>query len=129
MGGQVRTKHGPEFAIQAAIIEFLRTRGWHTERLIGNAFQSGLPDLVAFHRKWGQRFIEVKNAGRYSFTRAQKAKFPVLESFGVGIWILTAADQIEYDKLFAPPNWRDYVKKTWHIPTQAEIDQLLDEIE
>ena len=125
----MKPKHGPEFAIQIAIIAYLEARGWHVERLIGNAFQSGLPDLLCFNPKWGYRFVEVKYAERYSFTKAQKIKWPTLEKFGAGIWILTAANQEQYDKLFAPPNWRSYIKKTWKIPTQAEIDTTLEAID
>jgi hypothetical protein len=124
----MRPKHGPEFKVQRLIVEYLTTRGWHVERLVGNAFQSGLPDLIAFHPKWGYRFVEVKNAERYSFTRAQKRKFPILASFGVGIWILTEANQDNYNRLFAKPNWRDYWKASWKIPTPEEIDKLLDQI-
>ena len=32
---------------------------------------------------------------------------------GIGIWILTAATQDEYDKLFKLPNWRAYWKESW----------------
>jgi hypothetical protein len=125
----MRPKEGPEHKIQVAIIAFLKARGWHVERLIGNAFQSGLPDLLAFHVKWGSRFIEVKNAERYSFTKAQKIKWPVLERFNVGIWILTEATQEAYDSLFKPPNWRSFIKKTWNIPTLSEIDKLMEDIQ
>ena len=118
----------PEFKIQTEVIAYLEARGWHVERLIGNAFQSGLPDLLAFHPKWGYRFVEIKYEEQYSFTKAQKRKWPVLEKYGAGIWILTDATQAEYDKLFAPPNWRNYVKKTWKVPTLKEIDTLLDEM-
>jgi hypothetical protein len=51
----------------------------------------------------------------------------VWEAFGIGIWILTAATQAEYDKLFAPPNWCDYWKASWgQVP---DIDALLDELD
>jgi hypothetical protein len=125
----MRSKHGPEFKIQTALIEFLRARGWLVERLIGNAYQQGLPDIFIHHPKWGSRWIDVKNPGRYSFTTAQKWKWPRWESFGLGVWILTAATQEEYDKLFAPPNWRSFVKESWKLPTRADIDKLLEEIE
>ena len=124
----MRSAHGPEFKIQIEVKDYLECRGWHVERLIGNAFQSGLPDLLAFHPKWGYRFVEVKYKERYSFTKAQKQKFPVLERFKVGIWILTAGNQEEYNKLFKAPNWRSFVKKTWKIPTQQEIDTAMEEI-
>ena len=41
----IRAKHGPEFHIQKEIVKFLQARGWHVERLVGNAYQAGLPDL------------------------------------------------------------------------------------
>lgn len=128
--GQIRkAKHGPEYFIQGDLVKYLECRGWLVERMIGNAFQTGVPDLFCYHKKWGYRWIDVKQPKKYSFTRAQKIKWPLWESHGVGIWILTAANQEEYDKLFAAPNWRSYAKASWNIPTQAEIDQLLSEIE
>ena len=95
--------------------------------MIGNAFQYGIPDLYCHHEKWGGRWIDVKNPGKYSFTREQKIKWPAWERYGCGIWILTAATQEEYDKLFAPPNWREFWKPSWgDVP---DIDQLLDELD
>jgi hypothetical protein len=48
------------------------------------------------------------------------------EQHGVGIWILTSATQAEYDRLFKPPNWRDFWKAKWgELP---DIDKLLSEI-
>ena len=119
-------KHGPEWHIQQRLIAFLETRGWLVERMIGNAFQTGIPDLFLSHPKWGQRWVDAKVEGHYSFTKAQKRKWPEWEKHGVGIWILTEANQEQYDKLFAPPNWRDYWKDSWgELP---DIDRLLEEI-
>jgi hypothetical protein len=98
------------------------------ERLIGNAFQTGIPDLYLYHRRWGQRWVDLKAPGHYSFTKAQRIKWPAWEQAGIGIWIVTSADQEGYDALFGPPNWRNYVKKTWKIPSQADIDEMLDAI-
>ena len=43
---QIRRPHeGPERKIQRALIAFLNARGWLVERMIGNAFQMGIPDL------------------------------------------------------------------------------------
>jgi len=124
-----RPIHGPEWHIQRDVIRYLTIRGWHVERTHGNLYQTGFPDLYAAHPKWGTRWIDVKQPKRYSFTRDQKRKWPVWESFGIGIWILTAASQEEYNKLFKPPNWRAYWKRTWApIPTQADIDRMLDEL-
>ena len=125
----MRAKHArPEYEIQAGFIAYCRARGWLVERLIGNAFQTGIPDLYLYHPKWGQRWVDLKSPGRYSFTKAQRIKWPLWEKFGLGIWIVTSADQDGYDSLFRPPNWRDFVKRTWKIPTQEDIDKMLDEI-
>jgi len=124
---RMRAKTKPkEFKIQRDLMEHLRLRGWLVERTHGNLFQVGFPDLYIAHPKWGTRWIDVKRPGHYSFTKAQKVKWPIWDSFGIGIWILTAATQEEYDKLFGPPNWRDYWKASWgEIP---DIDDLLDQI-
>lgn len=121
-----KPRHGPEWFIQRDFIKFLEIRDWLVERVIGNQFQTGLPDLYCFKREFGERWIDIKNPGRYSFTAAQKYKWPLWGKFGVGIWIITAASQSEYDKLFAPPNWRAYWKPQWDKP---DMDKLLGEIE
>jgi len=122
---RLRNKHGPEYGIQQAIVRFLRERGWLVERMIGNAYQKGIPDLYIAHPKYGQRWLECKNPEEYNFTKAQKIKFPVWDSMGIGIWILTAATDKEYDKLFHAPNWKCYWKKTWEQP---DIDSILEEM-
>lgn len=123
-----QARHGEEFYIQKDLIEFLRVRGWFVERLIGNAFQVGVPDLFLYHKKWGMRWVDVKRPGKYSFTKAQKIKWPAWEEAGIGIWIITEASEEGTDCLYGPPNWRKFVKKSWNIPTQAEIDKLMEEI-
>ena len=125
----MRKGKGPEWFIRRDIKEFLEIRGWHVEIMVGSAFQTGIPDLYCYHRKYGERWIDAKTPGRYSFTKAQKFKWPVWERDGIGIWILVAGSQEEYDKLFKPPNWRSYIKKTWKIPTLEEIDTLMAEME
>jgi hypothetical protein len=122
------TRERPEAKIQRDLIAYLRDRDWMVKPTHGNAFQVGFPDLYCFHRKYRERWIDCKNAGRYTFTIAQRQTWPAWDEIGIGIWILTGANQAEYDKLFAPPNWRAYWKKSWRIPTAAEIDHLLREI-
>lgn len=99
----------PEAVIQEALIEFLKIRDWYVKVTHGNAMQSGLPDLYCCHRKYGPRWIEVKNPLAYSFTEAQKSNFPVMAANGAGIWILTAATEEEYKKLFREANWYVYL--------------------
>lgn len=95
---------GPEALIQDALIAYLKQRDWFVKVLHGNMYQSGLPDLYAVKRRYGQRFIEVKNPKKFKFTSAQWEDFPRLVAEGVGIWVLTAATDEEYEKLFQPPN-------------------------
>ncbi len=116
--------HGPEYKIQGKLITYLEQRGWLVERIIGNAFQSGLPDLYCWHPQFGQRWVDVKVEGRYSFTKAQKQKWPLWERHQLGVWILTGANQENYDRLFAPPNMRDYWKKSWDIDVEGMINDL-----
>jgi hypothetical protein len=96
------------------------------ERMIGNAFQSGIPDLYCYHPKYGERWIDAKVDGQYSFTKAQRFKWPIWEKYGVGIWILTGANQQQYDRLFKAPNWRDYWKPQWG--EKLDVFALLDEL-
>jgi len=129
MGRIRRKKHGPEWYIQQDVTEYLEARGWLVEVMHGNAFQQGIPDLYIHHPKWGSRWVDCKQPKNYTFTRAQRRKWPIWDDFGVGIWILTAANQEQYDKLFGLPNWKDYWKDSWGLPTVEDIDRMLDEID
>lgn len=81
----------------------------------GNMYQSGFPDLYATHSEYGPRWIEVKNPSAYSFTRAQMEHFPKLVANGTRIWILSAATEEEYAKLFKECNWYHYLMKTRRV--------------
>jgi hypothetical protein len=120
--------HGPEWYIRRDFKLYLEAEGWHVEVFACNAFQHGIPDLYAFHKKWGERWIDLKNPKKYCYTRDQKAKWPVWESAGIGIWIIVAATADEYDKLFQPPNWRKYEKKK-KTKTKADAAKMLEELE
>jgi hypothetical protein len=126
MGHIKRPKHGPEWHIQRRLKTFLKTRGWMVEQTHGNLFQDGFPDLLIAHPRWGQRWIDCKVEGRYQFTKAQRRKWPIWDRFGIGIWILTDATQEEYDKLFQPPNWKDYWKDSYGV---TDIEELLQELD
>ena len=110
-----------EAGIQRDVIAYLRLRGWFVIRLTGNAYQTGIPDIWAWHPKFDFRWIDLKRPDRYDFTAAQKAKWPQWHAAGVGVWIMTAASQEEYDKLFSPPNWRDYWKQRY-----GNLDDTID---
>lgn len=115
MIGDFKPKHhrddGPEAKIQRDLIEFLKIRDWMVKPTVGNMFQSGFADLYCAHRMKGARWIEVKlpNMKGSRFTPAQLTWFPQFTAAGVGIWILTAATEEEYAKLFGPPNWAMYL--------------------
>lgn len=86
---------------------------------MGNAYQSGFPDLFATHPIHGMRWIEVKLPGMIGskFTNAQKKFFPIFSKFGTGIWILTSDSELELNKLFSSPNCKAYfIQKghAWH---------------
>ncbi len=72
-------------------------------------YASGWPDLWAGHLKYGIRWIEIKMPKDYAFTPAQLDDFPKFSAVGVGIWVLNAATETEYEKLFKPPNWHMYL--------------------
>ncbi len=110
---KIRPKHGPEWVIQRDFMRYLRDRGWWVERTHGNLFQQGFPDLYVTHKEYGQRWIDVKNPVSYRYTKAQCQKWPVWDSFGIGIWIIVGATEADYDKLFQPPNWKEYWRPSY----------------
>lgn len=116
----------PEERIRGDFIAYVETRGWLAEIMHGNAFQKGVPDLYLHHPKWGERWVDAKVPGHYTFTKAQKIKWPQWERAGIGIWIIVAGTQYEYDKLFKPPNWRQYWKASWGV--LPDINKLLEEL-
>lgn len=107
----VKGKKGPEAIVQAAIKKKLTLLGWHVEETHGNLYQFGLPDLYAMNKKYGTRWIEVKDPKRRGdvFTPAQHMKFPIWTAHGTGIWVLTGDSDSEIAKLFKPANWYQYL--------------------
>jgi len=106
----MNVKNGPEHKIQEAIIAFLRTREWLVRSTHGNMYQCGFPDLFCTHSRYGHRWVEVKNPEHYVFTPAQLQFFPMLCAHGSGVWIMVAASDLEYQKLFKTANWYQYLE-------------------
>jgi hypothetical protein len=102
---------GPEAIIQAAIINKLKTLDWSVRSTHGNLYQWGFPDLYAAHRRYGARWIEVKDPKRTGnvLTEAQMEFFSELHSKSIGVWILSGDDDYEIAKLFKPYNWYHYI--------------------
>ncbi len=98
---KIKGVKGPEYKIQQRIIRFLQNRGWFVKVMTGTMYQWGIPDLLACHKRHGIKFIEVKNPESYSFTAAQYSEFPKFQAHGVPIYILTAANEANYNRLFA----------------------------
>lgn len=91
--------------------KLMEERGWYTIKTVGNAFQSGLPDLVCFHHTYGMRLVEVKTP-RGAFTPAQRREFHQISAHGGHIWVLVGdlpLDNlklaVEIEKLRGPANW------------------------
>lgn len=122
-----RSKSGPEAIIQKKFIEHVKRKGWHVERMIGNALQKGIPDIYIIHPEHGYRWIDLKNPKGYEFTIAQRIKWPIWEKFGMDIYIITGWTDEEYDKLFGEANWRQYWKPRYD-EQQLELEQDLQEL-
>lgn len=110
-----RSVKGPEAKIEQEIIDYLKVRDWFVQRLHGSTFQAGMPDLFACCKmsKVGiVRLIEVKDPKRKGnvFTPAQLEMFPKICANGGTVHVLTGATKEEYDKLFEPSNWYQYLQ-------------------
>lgn len=85
----------------------MEANGWFVIKTHGNAFQSGLPDLYATHRVYGQRWIEMKVEGG-RLTPAQAYTFKKLSAHGDKIWILRGPD--DYPLILKPTdNWKIFI--------------------
>ena len=97
-----------ESKLQAEIKVYLERLGWHVEVFTCNAFQKGIPDLVAFN-KGGTvvRWIDVKRPKVGTLTKYQAQKWPIWEKIGVSVWIMTECDE---SVLWKPANFRQWWK-------------------
>lgn len=104
----------PETKIQRALIQFLELRGWLVKATHGSAASLGWPDLFATHAEHGARWIEVKKPerrGQDMFEHSQWEFFSKLCAHGSGVWVITAATETEYRKLFKSQNYTEYMLK------------------
>lgn len=108
----------PEEKIVKALMKLMRERKWWVHKTHGGAYSSGLPDLIAYHRNYGFRLIEVKNADSYHFTTRQEIEFGEMLKLGVPIHVyaipaaFTERQLIyEYEKTIVngPPNWTHFL--------------------
>lgn len=107
---RLRKTRKPESELQDQIVKLLKLHDWYVKETHGNMYQSGFPDIYACHKRYGSRWIEVKMPEGYSFTPAQIDTFPEFAAKGVGVWILTAATEEQYNLLFKPANWHMFLE-------------------
>lgn len=103
----MRLRGRSEAAIQAELRERLRRDGWLVVKSHGNKFQPGWPDLYAHHPEHGARWIEVKRPKAGRLTKAQRVVFAEWSVYGVGIWVLTSAEEVGL--LLEEPNWSEWL--------------------
>lgn len=100
-----------ESQLQREIKTYLQDRGWLVEVFTCGAFQKGIPDLYGFYQDDNgaeyHRWIDIKRPKGGTLTKAQCQKWPLWESIGLGVWIMTECDE---DVLFEPPNFRKWWK-------------------
>lgn len=84
----------------------MEIEGWLVEKVHGNIYQAGWPDLYCFHRTFGQRWIETKVHNGY-LRQTQIDKFTKWQQYGIGIWVLR--DERDYEWLFKDPNWHKFI--------------------
>lgn len=101
----------PEAKLQKDWTDFLAIRGWLVLPTHGNMYQRGFPDLYCTHSRYGARWCEMKILGHYRFTPAQLEIFPKLIAHGSGVWVIVAANDGEYKKLFQRCNFWYYQNK------------------
>ena len=106
---KIRGVKGPEYKIQQKIIKFLQARGWFVKVMTGTLYQWGMPDLFACHPRYGIKLIEIKNPESYSFTAGQHSEFPKLQTHGAPVYVMTAATESNYKRLFEPSNLWKYM--------------------
>lgn len=98
-----------EISIRTKIIKALTLRGWYCKITHGNAKMSGIPDIFTCHRRFGQRWLEVKKPKGSRLTDPQYNVFHLLGTKNIGIWILTSDTDYEINKLQGPMNWYNYI--------------------
>ena len=110
---RIKRNQSPESDIQKGIITYLTARHWFVREVHAGARHFGWPDLYCSHKHYGIRWIEVKlpDMKGSKFTKSQLKWFPQMIQGGSYIWILTAANDYNFNLLFNRPtgNFLDYL--------------------
>ena len=116
-----------ESKLQAEIKTYLQGRGWWVEVFTCNAFQVGIPDLIAFRDNGNTvRWIDVKRPKVGTLTRHQARKWSQWDEIGVGVWIMTECDD---SVLYAPANWREWWKPRYQKYLAKSPAQILRDLD
>jgi len=101
------------------------------EKMHGNAFQVGIPDLYCWHEGMQMhRWVDVKYEKSHQYTKAQCQKWPKWERRGLPVYIMMDDTEEWYAKLFGEPNFRDYWKPRYNkyiTPVEDIIKDILEE--
>ena len=98
-----------ESAISRDVKADLIKRGWHVEVITCNAFMRGIPDFYCYNSELDlHRWVDIKRPKGGTLTKHQCQKWPLWESIGLGVWILTGTGQEGI--LHGEPNFRDWWK-------------------
>lgn len=101
-----KTKQKQETLKGQELVAFMRERGWSIKKTHGNMYQSGWPDYYAYHRDYGQRWIELKTElGKLE--DSQVFQFKDMMNKNVGVWIIRGKE--DYNLLFKEANFNHYL--------------------
>lgn len=104
----------------------MKRLGWlNPQKSHGNKYQVGWPDLFTCHPEYGPRWIEMKSE-RGKLRKSQVIKCSLWSKFGVGVWVLRGPK--DYQVLFSPPNWREFVPKKLQFLLDKTTEELYEEI-
>lgn len=96
----------PETKIVNKLTSRFKAAGCYVKKLHGNAFQSGLPDLLVISKQWGTIFVEVKTP-RGKLSPRQINEFAKMSRVGAKIFVINNADNWDIVKT-KKPNWAAY---------------------
>ena len=112
--------------IQRELVRFLRARGWHVERMLANAFQTGIPDLYCYHG----RGIAV---GRGQATLRIPLTLSTAKNGPSGNEQASASDYNRCHGRAVRPHFQatelaTLLETSFAVPTTADIDAMLEEL-
>lgn len=116
----------PEEIVRDKVRRGMKIKGWRCYIFHGNQFQKGWPDseFIKYEPPHLRRLVDFKRPEKSKgvLTPAQQEEWPILHYLNVGIWILNGWSELQYRRLFEPPNWME-----WWKPRYGPLPQNLEE--